>query len=246
MNDQGIHRAMKAAAAGLVLSVFVFVACSGSEAPSASAAVSPSPSASPENPARPLPDPLPDVLARVNGRAIRLAEVVPLVRDELRRFIPAQRDEKTPLVMRQALRRYIDQELLLQEALARGIEADTRTVEWEYDQARREHPDEESWIAFLAQLGFDPQSFRAALRVRHTVAALIRQDADLGPVTDEEARAAFEADPAAFAPPGAVVPPPFDTVREKVKEELHQQKENEAGTVLVERLRTDARIETFI
>jgi hypothetical protein len=236
---------MKPAHAILLLCLAALVACSGSEAPSASA-VSPSPSASPENPARPLPDPLPDVLARVNGRAIRLAEVVPLVRDELRRFIPTQRDEKTPLVMRQALRRYIDQELLLQEALARGIEADTRTVEWEYDQARREHADEESWIAFLAQLGFEPQSFKAALRVRHTVAALIRQEADLGPVTDEEARAAFEADPAAFAPPGAVSPPPFDTVREKVKEELHQQKENEAGAVLVERLRENARIETFI
>jgi hypothetical protein len=186
------------------------------------------------------------VLARVNGRPIRLAEVVPLVRDELRRFIPTQRDEKTPLVMRRALRRYIDQELLLQEALARGIEADTRTVEWEYDQARREHPNEESWIEFLAQLGFEPQSFKAALRVRHTVAALIRQEANLGPVTEEEARAAFEADPRPFTPPGAASPPPFETVREKVKEELHQQKENEAGAVLVERLREDARIETFI
>ena len=138
------------------------------------------------------------------------------------------------------------QALLLQEALARGVEADTRTVEWEYDQARREHPDEESWLVFLAQLGFEPQSFKAALRVRHTVAALIRREADLGPVTDEEARAAFDADPSAFAAPGAVTAPPFDTVRERVKEELNQQKENEAGSVLVERLRADARIETFI
>jgi hypothetical protein len=235
---------MKPAALLLVLSVLAFSACSGSEAPPASA-VSPSPSASPDDPTRPLPDPLPDVLARVNGRAIRVAEVVPLVRDELRRFMPQQRDEKTPQVMRQALRRYIDQELLLQEALARGVEADTHTVEWEYDQARREHPDEEAWIAFLAQLGFEPQSFKAALRVRHTVAALIRQEAKLGPVTDEEARAAFEANPAAFAVPGAT-PPPFEAVREKVKEELNQQKENEAGTVLVEQLRADARIETFI
>jgi hypothetical protein len=186
------------------------------------------------------------VLARVNGQAIRLAEVVPLARDELRRFLPAQRDEKTPVVMRRALRRYIDQELLLQEALARGIEADTRTVEWEYDHARREHPDEEAWSEFLARLGFDPQSFKAALRIRHTVATLIRQEADLGPVSDEEARAAFEADPAAFAPPGPPPPPSFETVREKVKEAVQQQKENEAGAVLVERLRARARIETFI
>jgi hypothetical protein len=209
-------------------------------------AVSPSPSAPPDDPNRPLPDPLPDVLARVNGQAIRLAEVVPLARDELRRFLPAQRDEKTPAVMRLALRRYIDQELLLQEALARGIEADTRTVEYEYDQARREYPDEEAWSEFLAQLGFDPQSFKAALRIRHTVATLIRQEAKLGPVSDEEARAAFEADPATFTPPGALAPPSFETVREKVREAVQQQKENEAGAVLVEWLRARARIETFI
>jgi hypothetical protein len=43
-----------------------------------------------------------------------------------------------------------------------------------------------------------------------------------------------------------VTAPPFETVREKVKEELNQQKENEAGSGLVERLRADARIETFI
>ena len=228
----------------LLALVVALVACSGSEAPPVSE-VPPSPS--PEDLTRPLPDPLPDVLARVNGRAIRLAEVVPLTRDELRRFIPAERDEKTPIVLRRSLRMYIDQELLLQEALARGVEADTRAVEREYDQARREHPDEEAWSEFLGQLGFvDPQSFKAALRVRHTVAALIRLEANLGPVSDEEARAAFEADPAAFTAPGAPGRPPFDTVKEKVRETLRQQKEHEAGAVLVEQLRARARIETFI
>jgi len=228
-------------ARALLASLFALVACSGSEAPRV-AEVSPTP----ENLARPLPDPLPDVLARVNGRAIRLAEVVPLTRDELRRFMPKDRDAKTPIVLRRALQRYIDQELLLQEALARGVEADTRVIEHEYDQARREHPDEEAWVAFLGQLGFEPQSFKAALRIRHTVAALIRQEADLGPVSDEEARAAFEANPQAFTPPGAPGRPPFDTVREKVREAVQQQKEDKAGSDLVEQLRARARIEIFI
>jgi hypothetical protein len=236
---------MRTAQALLALPLMALVTCSGSETPPASA-VSPSPSATPGDPNRPLPDPLPEVLARVNGHPIRLAVVVPLVRDELRRFPPFQRDERTPVVMRRALQRYIDQELLLQEALARGVEADTHTVERDYDQARREHPDEEEWTEFLASLGFEPQSFKAALRVRHTVAALIREEADIGPVGDEEARAAFEADPAAFTPPGASEPPRFETVREKVKEAVQERKENEAGASLVERLRERAQIETFI
>ncbi|MCG6919827.1 MAG: SurA N-terminal domain-containing protein [Acidobacteria bacterium] len=232
---------MTPARGALLVSILALVACSGSESPPV-AEVSPSP----ENEARPLPNPLPEVLARVNGHAIRLTEVVPLTRDELRRFIPSERDAKTPIVLRRALRRYIDQELLLQEALARGVEADTRAIEREYDQARREHPDEEAWVAFLAQLGFEPQSFKAALRIRHTVAALIRQEANLGPVTDEEARAAFEADPQAFTPPGASSPPPFETVREKVRKAVQEQKENEVASHLVEELRARARIETFI
>jgi hypothetical protein len=236
---------MKPAHALFALSLVALAACSGSETAPVSA-ISASPSASPDDPNRPLPDPLPDVLARVNGRAIHLAEIVPLVRDELRRLLPAQRDEHTPVVLRGALQRYIDQELLLQEALARGVEADTRVVEREYDQARREHPDEEAWGDFLSQLGFDPRSFKAALRIRHTVAALIRQEAALGPVSDEEARAAFEANPHAFTTRGASTVPPFEAVREKVREAVRQQRENEAGAVLVERLRARARIETFI
>lgn len=236
---------MRSSKALLVLTLTALAACSRTESPPVSAA-SPSPSTSPDDPSRPLPDPLPEVLARVNGRPIRVAEVVPLVRDELRRFLPAQRDEHTPAVLRRTLQRYIDQELLLQEALARGVEADTRTVEREYDQARREHPDEEEWTEFLGRLGFEPQSFKNALRVRHTVAALIRQEADIGPVSDEEARAAFEADPAAFTPSGAPGPPPFETVREKVKEAVRERKENEAGAGLVDRLRARAKIETFI
>ena len=65
------------------------------------------------------------------------------------------------------------------------------------------------------------------------VAALIREETNLGPVTDEEARAAFKANPRAFTPPGAPGRPPFETVREEVREALRQQKENEAGQVLV-------------
>jgi hypothetical protein len=151
----------------------------------------------------------------------------------------------TPRVLRLALQRYIDQELLLQEALARGVEADTRTIEREYDQARQEHPDEGEWTEFLGRLGFDPQSFKAALRIRHTVAALIEQEAEVGPVGDDEARDLYEANPAAFATPGAP-PPPFEAVREEARERVRQQKQEEFAAELVAELRTRAEIETFL
>jgi hypothetical protein len=235
---------MQPAPALVALSIAALAACSGPESASVSA-VSPSPSASPDDPTRPLPDPLPDVVARVNGETIHLAQVVPLARSELRQVLPAQRDAVTPRVLRLALQRYIDQELLLQEALALGVEADTPTVEREYDQARQEHPDEEEWAEFLGRLGFDPQSFKAALRIRHTVAALIEQEADVGPVGDDEARDLYEANPAAFATPGAA-PPPFEAVREEARERVRRQKQDEFAAELVAELRARAEIETFI
>jgi len=128
------------------------------------------------DPARPLPSPVPDVVARVNGEPIRIYQILPMAKAELDRVSVAQRDEKKPEVVRHALQQYIDRELLLQEALARGVKADSADVDWNYDQMRREHPDEAAWRDFLAKQGMDPQSFRAELRAQQTVAALIGQE----------------------------------------------------------------------
>ena len=64
----------------LVLAAVLLCGCSVPEdAPVSAVSPSPSPPGEPEDLTRPLPDPLPDVVARVNGQAIHLAEVVPLL-----------------------------------------------------------------------------------------------------------------------------------------------------------------------
>ncbi len=149
-----------------------------------------SPSAATLDPARPLPSPVPDVVARVNGQPIRIHQILPMAKAELDRVSIAERDKKKPEALRHALQQYVDRELLLQEALARGIAADSAQVDWAYDQLRREHPDEGAWRDFLAGQGMDPQSFRAELRAQHTVAALLEQEVrrapDAGAVGDEQ------------------------------------------------------------
>jgi len=231
----------------LVLAAVLLGGCSVSEDAPVSA-VSPSPSSpgDPEDLTRPLPDPLPDVVARVNGQPIHLAEVVPLLRDELRKYLPGQRAEKTPLTLRLALNRYIDQELLVQEALARGVEADTRAIEKDYDRARQDHPDDEEWRDHLASLGFDDQSFKVALRIRHTVQTMIAEASPIQPVSDEEARALCDKDPAAFAQPGVASPPPFEAVREEAKARVQRKKQDDFMYGLARGLRARASIETFI
>ena len=199
----------------LVPAVAAF-ALAGCSRPAGGPAASPSPGAL--DPARPLPSPVPDVVARVNGQPVRIHQILPMAKAELDRLSLTERDAKKPEVLRGALQRYVDRELLLQEALARGIEADSRSVEWAYDQLRREHADDAAWTEFLAGQGIDPQSFRAELRSQQTVAALLEQELRRAPGGEDA---------------GA-------------DEAQRQRRQAEVQQALVARLRAKARIELFL
>jgi hypothetical protein len=159
----------------VALLAFLLAACSR---PDARPSASPSPPVADEQDAgRPLPSPLPEVVARVNGQPIRLQQILPLAKAQLDRLQATEREGWAPEMLRSALRQYVDRELLLQEALARGIQADAREVDWAYDQMRKEHPGEQAWNEFLARQGTDPQSVRTELRAQRTVAALLQLEA---------------------------------------------------------------------
>jgi hypothetical protein len=218
-------------------------ACSG-------AGRGPSPSASPTTDAanldRPLPSPVPEVVARVNGVAISLAQIVPMAKAAFDRVPASEQEKRKPGILRRALNEYVDRELLVQEALAHGVKADGRDVEWAYDQMRREHPDENEWKSFLAQQGLDPQSLRAELRAQQTVTALLAQEVSSWPVPEADARAVYDANPQAFAPPGATSPPPFEAVRDQVEAEVRVQRQADIRKALLGRLRAKARIEIYL
>jgi hypothetical protein len=184
------------------------------------------------------------VVARLNGEPIRFAQIVPLARRELDADEEGHEESGRNRAVRRALERYIDRELLFQEARSRGIRPDQQSLDWAYDQARKEHPDDEAWEDFLAESGLDPRSFKTEMRIEHTVSALLEAEAGAWP-SDDEARTAYEATPGDFVPPGRI-PPPFDDVREAVKAQLRQQQIEEAGRLLVESLRAGARIETYL
>lgn len=132
------------------------------------------------DPSRALPSPLPEIVARVNGQPVRLHQILPLARAELDRVSVAEREARRPEALRRALDTYVGRELLLQEAIARGVQADARAVEWTYDQMRREHRDDAAWEAFLAGQGLDARAFKAELRAKMTVAALLEQERAAG------------------------------------------------------------------
>ena len=142
----------------------------------------------------PLPDPLPEIVARLEGEPIYLRQIVPLARTRLNKA--KDHDAEKPAIMREALRDYIDRELLLREALARGVEADTRTVQRLYDAARAEHPDEELWKSHLYTRGLDSQTFKEELRVQQTIEVLLNRTVPAPEGASAEAVAARRAETA--------------------------------------------------
>ena len=137
---------MTSTRAAVAILGLLLAACSGGPAPA------PSPAST--DPGRPLPSPVPEIVARVNGQPIRIAQILPIAKAELDKVSLTERDRKKPEVLRRALNQYVDRELLLQEALVRGIQADSIQVDWAYDQMRREHADEKDWADFLADRGW--------------------------------------------------------------------------------------------
>ncbi len=146
----------------------------------------------------PLPSPLPDIVARVNGQTVRIQQVLGLAKKALKDS--KEREKDTPGAMRQAMHQYIVRELLFQEAMARGVSADTRQVEVVYDQVRAGFKDEQRFKESLAEQGLDPQGYKQELRVQETVNALLAKVGAEVTVTDAEARAFFEANSRAFDP----------------------------------------------
>jgi hypothetical protein len=187
---------------------------------------------------------MPEVVARLNGEPIRFAQIVPLARREIDADDEGHEESGRNRAVRRALERYIDRELLFQEARSRGIRPDQRALDWAYDQARKEHPDDRAWESFLAESALDPRSFKTEMRIEHTVSALLDAEAGAFP-SDDEARKAYEASPGDFVPPGQV-PPPFDEVREEVKARLRRHQIDEVGRLLLNGLRARARIEIFL
>ena len=185
---------------GLLLAVSVF-GCGRAADRSASSSPAPKPSASATAPAptpqpidttTPLPSPLPMIAARVNGRAITTAQVVVLAEPLL-----AKRVFKEKIAAyRGTLNQLVVRELLLEEALARSLVADEKSVQQGFDEARVAFKDDAGWAEFLKTQALTPESYRAELRAKQTIAVLLSQEAERVPLVSEaEAKLFYDQNP---------------------------------------------------
>src|SRR5262245_10954460 len=166
-------------------------ACSGG-----SAKPTPPASLSPADLAKPLPSPLPEVAAKVNGEDITTRNVALAARESTDGDITP---EKQGAVMRQAMYKLISRELFFQEAQARSLAPDEKAIEQAYNLARVPYKDDAAWQEYLAKRGMDDQTLRTQLRVQYTIKALLDQEAGKLPeVSEAQARSFYESNPQVF------------------------------------------------
>lgn len=239
-------RVLSLFACGLALAGSACRARGPEPAPASQGAPVPAPATGPVDALRPLPSPLPRVAATVNDRPILIEHVALAAREfQARAADPGRAD---PGAVRQGLQKLIVRELLFQEALVRGIQADTRTVESAYDTERARYPNETEWQKRLAAQGFDNERFRAELRIQATVQALqatVANEVDPAAFSEAELRAYFQQHPDIAEAPERERPD-FGALMPELRGLLAQERRLQRLEDLVRRLEARARIEVFI
>jgi hypothetical protein len=146
----------------------------------------------------PLPNPLPEVAARVNGQPISSRHVKIYAETSMNNgSIPK---EERIYAYRHAVQQLIVRELLLQEAMVRGIAAETKALEEVENKARTGYQDEKEWARFLAKQGLTPATYKTELRAQFTVNALVRGEFEKVPdtVPDAELERFYAENPGEF------------------------------------------------
>lgn len=121
------------------------------------------PAAAPAPP-KPVPPVLPDVIARINGRAVTKAEfelAVKNVEAQAGGPVPAERRDA---IYRQVLDQIVAFRLLVQESQARRIPVPETEVAARVGEIRKQFPDEQAFTNALAQRQMTPEELSADLR----------------------------------------------------------------------------------
>jgi len=198
-----------------LLAVVALCACSKTPAAAteaSAAAPSPQSSAAPpaaallgQEPAKPVPAQLPDVLARVNGEAVNKTEfdrAVSALEARNGGPVPApQRDR----VLRQVLDQIVDYKLLIQEGRARKIEATDAEVDARMKEIQAQFPTEDAFKQMLTARKTTLEQVRSDIRQDITVQKLIENAiADKVAVKPEQVTDFYTKNPDQFKQPERV------------------------------------------
>lgn len=156
-------------------------------------------------PAKPVPDVLPDPVARVNGQPIARAELERAIRNlelNVGGNIPAERRAE---IYRGVLDQLIDVKLLELEAAARNIKASDDEVIAGINEMRSQAPDPQAFTKALSERQMSEADLRAEARQRLTVDKLLVAEVEpKAAVTPQDIEAFYKQNPQFFMQPESV------------------------------------------
>src|SRR3954468_5356963 len=182
----------------------------GTPAAGTQAAATPGPAGAgpppaPAAPPKPVPAHVPDVLAKVNGEAVKKEDFDRMVHTIEQRaggpIPPDRRDE----ILRGALDQLITYTLLTQESKNRGIKIDDSEIDAKMTQLRGQFPTQEAFEKALKDRGMTLDRLRQDARNDLTVNKLMEAEvATLPGPSDAEAKDFYAKNPDKFAEPESV------------------------------------------
>ena len=151
-----------------------------------------------QEPPKPMPAELPDVLARVNGQEVKKSDFDLLVRNiELSRGpIPTERRDE---VLRAALNQLVEYTLLQQEAKNRKVMVSDAEVNERIKQMQGQFPTEEAFKKALSARDMSIDRLRDDARVDMVITRLVEDEvATAQPPTDAECKDYYDKNPDKF------------------------------------------------
>jgi peptidyl-prolyl cis-trans isomerase C len=147
------------------------------------------PAVQPAAPAKPVPAQLPDVVARVNGEAVKKADFERMLKTiEARAGQPIPPDQRDR-VLRDALDQLIVYTLLSQESQKRGVKVDTAEIDAKMGQLKSQFPTQEAFEKALKDRGMTAESLRKDAQVDLSVTKLMDTEVAAIPApSDADAR----------------------------------------------------------
>jgi peptidyl-prolyl cis-trans isomerase C len=196
------------AAVALTMLVVFNAACrkppAADNKPAAEAAKAPATPGAPES-IKPVPETLPEVLARVDGESVTRADFEKYITQmEANAGQPVPKEQRNE-IYRKALDQLVTIKLLTREAKSRAIKADDKAVDDQMQKIRSQFPSEDEYKKALASRGVTPERLREDMLTESRINVMMDAEAAGGPaVTDAEIRDFYEKNPERFKQPEGV------------------------------------------
>jgi peptidyl-prolyl cis-trans isomerase SurA len=198
---------------------------------------------------------LPEVVAEINGEPISREDFSTAYESQYQQAAMQEQMGGGPVdeeaLRQQVLDGMIGNVLLTQEVEKQGLEVtdeDIDTLLAEYASGNGMEP--QDFLDALAEQGMDEEFVRTELEKQVGTEKLLDQEAPVEEPTDEELKALYDEYAAqmggATGEDGESGLPPFEEVKDQLKEQVKQEKQAEAANAYVDKLREAADIKTNI